>query len=93
MKSGLKLNPEKCIFGIKKGKLLGCLVSARGIKASPKNIAAIINMKPPTTRKHVQKLTRRLAALNRFIARSAKKGLPFFRILRNTEHFEWGLEQ
>ena len=35
-KSGLKLNPEKCIFSIKKGKLLGCLVSARGIEAKQK---------------------------------------------------------
>ena len=34
-KSGLKLNPDKCIFGIKKGNLLGCLVSARGIEANP----------------------------------------------------------
>jgi hypothetical protein len=33
--SGLKLNPDKCIFGIKKGKLLGCLVAARGIEANP----------------------------------------------------------
>ena len=72
------MNPDKCIFGIKKGKLLGCLVSARGIEANPEKIAAIVNMKPPTTRKQVQKLTDRLAALNRFIARSAKMGLTFF---------------
>ena len=44
-KAGLRLNPDKCIFGIKKGKLLGCLVSARGIKANPEKIAAITNMK------------------------------------------------
>ena len=44
-KPGLRLNPDKCIFGIKKGKLLGCLVSARGIKANPEKIAAITNMK------------------------------------------------
>ena len=50
-KTGLKLNPDKCIFGIKKVKLLGCLVSARGIKANPKKIAVIVNMKPPTSRK------------------------------------------
>jgi len=43
-KSGLKLKPNKCIFGIKKGKLLGCLVSDRGTEA-------IVNMKPPTSRK------------------------------------------
>jgi len=73
--------------------LLGCLVSARGIEANPEKIAVIVNMKPPTTKKQVQKRTGRLAALNKFIARSAEKGLLFFRILQNTEHFEWGPEQ
>ena len=43
-KSGLKLNPDKCIFGIRKGKLLGCLVLARGIEANLDKIAAIISM-------------------------------------------------
>ena len=43
-KSGLKLNPDKCIFGICKGKLLGCLVLARGIEANLDKIAAIISM-------------------------------------------------
>jgi hypothetical protein len=50
-KSGLKLNPDKCIFGIQKGNLLGCLVSARGIEANPDKISAIINMQPPTNKK------------------------------------------
>jgi hypothetical protein len=45
------LNLDKCIFGIKKGKLLGCLVSARGIEANPEKIAVIMNMKPPTSKK------------------------------------------
>ena len=83
------MNPDKCIFSIKKGKLLGCLVSARGIDANPEKIAAIVNMKPPNNKKQVQKLTGRLAALNRFIARSAEKGLPFFRTLRSSDHYEW----
>ena len=52
-KSGLKLNPNKCIFSIKKGKLLGCLVLARGIEANPEKIVAIVNMQPPTSRKQV----------------------------------------
>jgi hypothetical protein len=37
-------------------------------------------------------LTGRLTALNRFISRSAERGLPFFRTLRSSDHFEWGLE-
>jgi len=50
-------------------------------------------MKPPASKKQVQKLTGRLAALNRFISRSAETGLPFFRILQSSDHFEWGHEQ
>ena len=49
--AGLKLNPEKCIFGVSKGKLPNCLISARGIEANPEKINAILNMEPPTSRK------------------------------------------
>jgi hypothetical protein len=35
---GLKLNPKKCIFGVSKGKLLGYLISARGIEANPEKL-------------------------------------------------------
>jgi hypothetical protein len=43
----LKLNPEKCIFGITMGKVLSCLVSTKGIKANTDKIRAIIQMQPP----------------------------------------------
>ena len=86
----LKLNPEKCIFGVSKGKLLGCLVSARGIEANPSKIDAIRCMEPPTSRKAAQRLTGRLASLSRFISRSAERGLPFFEVLRSSEPFSWG---
>jgi hypothetical protein len=42
----LKLNPEKCIFGVTRGKVLGCLVSTKGIEASHNKIRAIIQMQP-----------------------------------------------
>ena len=32
----IKLNPKKCVFGVPAGKLLGYMVSARGIEANPK---------------------------------------------------------
>ena len=92
-KSGPKLNPDKCIFGSRKGKLLGYMVSARGIEANPDKISPIIIMQPPTNKKQVQKLTGTLAALNRFITRSVERGLPFFKVLRNSDLFEWGTEQ
>jgi hypothetical protein len=40
----LKLTPEKCVFRITRGKVLGCLVSTKGIKASPDKIRAIIQV-------------------------------------------------
>jgi hypothetical protein len=66
--AGLKLNPEKCVFGVKKGKFLGCLVSTTGIEANPCKIEAIIRMEPPSTKKGAQRLAGRLASLNRFIS-------------------------
>jgi hypothetical protein len=70
-KAGLKLNPEKCVFGVKKGKFLRCLVSTKGIEANPHKIEAILRMDPLKSRKGDQRLARRLASLNRFISRSA----------------------
>jgi hypothetical protein len=55
--AGLKLNPEKCVFGVKKGKFLGCLVSTKGIEANPNKIEAILWMEPPSTKKGAQRLT------------------------------------
>jgi hypothetical protein len=62
--TNLKLNSEMCVFGVTRGKILGCLVSTKGIEASPDKIRAIIQMQPPQTRKEVQKLIGRIAALN-----------------------------
>jgi hypothetical protein len=50
-KAGLKLNPEKCVFGVNKGKFLGCLVSTKGIEANPSKIEAILWMEPEKSRK------------------------------------------
>jgi hypothetical protein len=41
------LNPEKCVFGVQRGKILGCLVSVKGIEANSDKINAIVHMKPP----------------------------------------------
>jgi hypothetical protein len=90
---GLKLNPEKCVFGVKKGKFLGCLVSMKGIEANPNKIEAILRMEPPNTKKGAQRLAGRLASLNRFISRSAERNLQFFEILKSAKVFQWGLAQ
>lgn len=65
----LKLNPEKCVFGVPSGKLLGFLVSGQGIEANPEKIKATENMKSSTRLKEIQRLTGCMAALSRFVAR------------------------
>jgi hypothetical protein len=52
----LKLNPEKCMFGLRKGKVLGYLVPVKGIRANLDEINAVVNMKPPHYGKEVQRL-------------------------------------
>nr|XP_023882263.1 uncharacterized protein LOC111994609 [Quercus suber] len=83
----MKLNPGKCVFGVASGKFLGFMVSQRGIEANPEKVQAIINMASPKTVKEVQKLTGRIAALNRFVSRATDKCLPFFKTLKKA--FEW----
>ena len=67
-KINLKLNPEKCVFGVPSGKLLGFFVSQRGIKANPDKIKAIEQIEAPKRIKDVLRLTGCVAAMSRFIS-------------------------
>ena len=83
----MKLNPNKCAFGVTTGKFLGFMVSQRGIEVNLEKIRAIMELEPPRTVKEVQSLNGKIAALNRFISRVMDRCLPFFRTLRRS--FEW----
>ncbi|KAJ9561498.1 hypothetical protein OSB04_006658 [Centaurea solstitialis] len=85
----MKLNPTKCSFGVRAGKFLGYMVTRRGIEASPEQIKAIIEIQSPRNVKEVQKLTGRVAALNRFISRSSDKCHLFYNVLRKNQGFNW----
>lgn len=74
----LRLNAEKCPFGVDSGKFLGYLVTRRGIEANPNQIAAVQQLKLLTTPREIQKLTRMATTLNRFISRSSDKCHVFF---------------
>jgi hypothetical protein len=93
-KGNLKLNLEKCTFGVQKGKILGCIVSAKGIDPNPDKVQAILNMRIPENIKDVQKLTGRLTTLNRFISKLAEPSLPIFQALKGSKRdFVWGPSQ
>ena len=92
--ANLKLNPKKCTFGVQKGKILGCIVLAKGIDPNLDKVQAILNMKVPKNIKDVQKLIERLAALNKFISKLAEQSLSIFQALKETKRdFTWGPSQ
>ena len=69
----LRLNVEKCVFGVGAGKFLGYLITNQGIEINPGQINAVRHLNPPSNPKEVQKLTGMLAALNRFISKFADR--------------------
>jgi hypothetical protein len=83
------LNPKKCVFGVSSGKLLGYMVSSRGIDANPKKVEAVDKLQPPRTRKEIQKLADMMAALSRFISKLGERGMPFYKLLRKADGFQW----
>ena len=85
----LKLNPEKCVFGVEAGKFLGFMLTERGIEANPNKCAAIIAMRSPTSVKEVQQLTGRMVALSRFVSAGGEKGHPYFQCLKRNSRFAW----
>ncbi|GKA42498.1 putative nucleotidyltransferase, ribonuclease H [Tanacetum coccineum] len=88
----MKLNPKKCSFGMAEGKFLRYIVTSEGIRANPKKAKAVMDMPSPKTLKQMQSLCRKLAALNRFLSKSAERSLPFLDTLKkytNKKEFRW----
>ena len=81
----MKLNSLKCVFGVSSSKFLGFMVTQRGIKANPVELKAIMDFQAPTTRKGVQQLIGKLAALGPFISHSTNRLRPFFTTLKGAK--------
>ncbi|XP_039146852.1 uncharacterized protein LOC120284115 [Dioscorea cayenensis subsp. rotundata] len=91
-KYDMRLNPNKCTFRVQSEKFLSYTITKRGIEANPEEMQAILEMRSPSSMKEVQRLTGRIAALNKFLSKSAERSLPFFKTLRGGKNFEWTSE-
>ncbi|GJU39369.1 reverse transcriptase domain-containing protein [Tanacetum coccineum] len=94
-KVNMKLNPKKCSFGMDEGKFLGYMVTSKGIRANLEKSKAVINMPSPSNLKQMQRLSGKLAALNRFLSKAAEKALPCLDTLKkciNKKGFHWTTE-
>ena len=85
----LRLNPKKCTFGVTSRKLLGFIVSQRGIEVNPDKIKAIVEMKPPKTEKEILEFLGRIQYISRFIAQLTMTCEPLFRLIKKEVPTEW----
>ena len=88
----LKLNLEKCVFGVAADKFLGFLLTECGIEANPEKCTAIIAMRSPILVKEVQQLIGQKAALSRFMSAGGDNGNPYFQCLKRSNRFIWTKE-
>ena len=68
------------------------MVTQRGIEANPAQLKAILETPALASRKGVQQLTDRLAALGRFISRFTNRLKPFFATLKGANGARWNEE-
>ena len=77
------------MFKVPSGKLLGFLISHRGIEANPDKIKAIERMEAPRRVKDVQCLNGCIIAPGRFSSMLGERALPFFKLLKKSGPVEW----
>ena len=88
----LKLNPAKCTFGATSGKLLGFVVSKRGIEIDLDKVRVIKDLPPPRTQKEVRSFMGRLNYIARFISQMTANCDPIFKMLWKHNFSEWDKE-
>ena len=77
------------MFGVTAGKLLGFLVSYRGIEVDPSKIKAILEMPPPKSEKEIKGFLGRLKHTSRFIAKLTFICEPIFKLSRKNGPHIW----
>lgn len=83
----VKLNPTKCSFGVRSGKLLGHRISNQGLRVNPDKIKDVMEIRSPRTLNEVQKLIRCLAGLSQFLCKAIERHLPFYQGLKRVKSF------
>ncbi|KAH9291048.1 hypothetical protein KI387_044177 [Taxus chinensis] len=86
---GVTLNPEKCVFGVTGGKLLGYIISSRGIDVDPTKIRAVLKMVPPSDESGIRSFLRKLGAIRRFIPDLSFAIHPINNFLKKDYSIDW----
>lgn len=85
----MRLNPKKCVFGVKGGKFLGFMLTHRGIHVNLDKCQAIVEIKSPQNVIEAKRLASMKAFLSRFLPRIAERVRPIMNLLKKTNNFVW----
>lgn len=91
--AGLVLNPKKCCFGAKEIKILGHLISEKGIKPDPDKVKAVNNFPVPKTVKDVKSFLGLCSYYRRFIRNFCFRAKPLQDLLKGDKKFSWDQAQ
>jgi hypothetical protein len=94
-KHGLKMNPNKCAFGVSAGQFLGFMVHQRVTEISRRSIDAINKIVAPANKTELQSLIGKINFIRRFIFNLSGKIKAFSPLLKLKvdQEFVWGIEQ
>ena len=85
----LRLNPNKCTFGVRYGKLIGFVVSNKGIEVDPAKVKVIQEMPVHHSEKEVSGFLGRLNYIARFISHLTATCEPIFKLLKKDQVVKW----
>jgi hypothetical protein len=89
---GLSLNPQKSLFSMKEGKLLGHIVSAEGVRIDPNRVEKIQALSLPRSKKEVQSFLGKINFLRRFVSNFVELVKHVTIMLRKGNEVKWTIE-
>lgn len=92
-KVNLKLNKDKCEFGVKTLTFMGDVVSEEGVKPDPRKISAIVNMERPNNTDDVRRFLGMITYLGKFISQLSEQTAPLRWLLDKNNEWMWSHEQ
>jgi hypothetical protein len=91
-KNGISLNPNKCVFMVFSGMILGFIVSKEGKLLNPKKIQIIVNGPPPNNLQQIQVFNGMAQFYKCFIKKIATIMALITKLTRKTWTFLWTKE-
>ncbi|TWW75241.1 Retrovirus-related Pol polyprotein from transposon 17.6 [Takifugu flavidus] len=89
----LKLNKDKCEFGVKSLTFVGDVVSEEGVKPDPRKTSAINNMERPTNKDEVRRFLGMVTYLAKFVPQLSTQSAPLRSLLEQKIEWVWSHEQ